>query len=111
MPKTTARHIYFAGAVSAQEYDTAGYSDILKELNKYGDLTNKENYDPAGADLNAEEVFMRMEKQLEKANIIIADISTPSHGVGREIGYAQFERKIPVLCLYKADQKPSPVIE
>jgi len=111
MTKTKARYIYFAGAVSAQDYDTAGYNDVLKELNKYGDLTNKENYDPAGADLNAEEVFMRMEKQLEKSNILIADISTPSHGVGREIGYAQFERKIPVLCVYKVDHKPSPVIE
>jgi hypothetical protein len=54
---------------------------------------------------------MRMEQQLEKSNIMIAEISTPSHGVGREIAYAQFERKIPVLCVYKVDHKPSPVVE
>lgn len=111
MTKTTARHIYFAGAVSAKDYDTTAYTDILKELNKYGNLTNQENYDPAGKDLNAEEVFMRMEKQLETSNIMIAEISTPSHGVGREIAYAQFERKIPVLCVYKVDHRPSPVVE
>lgn len=111
MNKTTARHIYFAAAVSAKDYDTAWYHDIMKELNKYGNLTNQENYDPEGKQLNAEEVFMRMEQQLEKSNIMIAEISTPSHGVGREIAYAQFERKIPVLCLYQADTSPSPVVE
>jgi len=111
MTKTTARHIYFAGAVSAKDYDTTSYQDILKELNRYGELLNAENYDPAGKNLNAEEIFMRMEQQLEKANIIVADVSTPSNVVGREIAYAQFERKIPVLCVYKVDCKPSPVIE
>lgn len=111
MSKTTARHIYFAAAVSAKDYDTTAYQEILKELNKYGELLNQENYDPAGKNLNAEEVFMRMEEQLEKANIMIADVSTPSSGVGREIAYAQFERKIPVLCVYNVNHKPSPVIE
>lgn len=52
-----------------------------------------------------------MEEQLAKSNVIIAEVSTPSHGVGREIAYGQFERKIPVLCLYKADHTPSQVLE
>ena len=42
---------------------------------------------------------------------MIADVSHPSHGVGREIAYAQFEKKIPVLCLYNVSNRPSPVLE
>jgi hypothetical protein len=105
------KNIYFAGAISAKDYDTSGHTQIIKELEKYGDITNQENYDTTTTRLNAEEIFMRMEKQLETSTIMIADISTPSHGVGREIAYAQFERKIPVLCLYQADKRPSPVLE
>lgn len=110
MTKTTARHIYFAAAVWANDYKTDEYKNILAELNKYGELTNTENYENPW-DLNAEEVFGRMEEQLAKSNVIIAEVSTPSHGVGWEIAYGQFERKIPVLCLYKADKNPSQVLE
>jgi hypothetical protein len=37
-------HIYFAAALSANNYQTNSYQDIIKELNKYGSLTNAENY-------------------------------------------------------------------
>jgi hypothetical protein len=52
-----------------------------------------------------------MEEQLAKSTILIAEVSKPSHGVGREIAYAQYEKKIPILCLYQSDNTPSPVLE
>ncbi len=103
-------HIYFAAALSANNYQTDTYQTIIKELNKYGELTNAENYNNS-EELTSEEIYDRMEQQLTRSTIVIADVSTPSHGVGREIAYAQFEKKIPVLCLYQADKNPSPVLE
>jgi len=103
-------HIYFAAAVSANNYETDAYKIILQELKKYGDITNTENYNNPG-DLTSEEVFARMEEQLAQSTVLIAEVSTPSHGVWREVAYAQFERKIPVLCLYQVDKTPSPVLE
>jgi len=103
-------HIYFAAAISANNNNTEQYQALLKELEKYGDLTNKENYND-DQNLNPEEICDRMEQQLSKSNVMIADINNPSHGVGREIAYAQFEKKIPVLCLYDVNVTPSPVLE
>lgn len=103
-------NIYFAAALSANNYETTAYQNIIKELNKYWELTNAENYNNSEA-VTSEEVYDRMEQQLTKSTIVIAEVSTPSHGVGREIAYAQFEKKIPVLCLYQADKIPSPILE
>jgi nucleoside 2-deoxyribosyltransferase len=53
--------------------------------------------------LSPREVFERDEKWIGECDSLIAEVSTPSHGVGYEIAYALHIGK-PVLCLYQAGQ-------
>jgi nucleoside 2-deoxyribosyltransferase len=46
------------------------------------------------------EIFMRDMEWLQSADLVIAEVTTPSLGVGYELGIAE-KLKIPVLCLYR----------
>ncbi len=50
--------------------------------------------------VNANEVYRRDIEWINHCDIFIAEVSTPSHGVGYEIAYALGLGK-PVLCCYK----------
>lgn len=45
------------------------------------------------------QVYERDTKWIRECDVLIAEVSTPSHGVGYEIGYA-LHQSIPVICLY-----------
>lgn len=55
------------------------------------------------------EVYRRDIEWIEHCDIFIAEVSTPSHGVGYEIAYALGLGK-PVLCCYKRDAVVSKMI-
>jgi nucleoside 2-deoxyribosyltransferase len=55
------------------------------------------------------EVFARDIDWLKSCDAVVAEVSTPSHGVGYEIAYALFLHK-PVLCLYAQDAVVSKMI-
>jgi 2'-deoxynucleoside 5'-phosphate N-hydrolase len=46
------------------------------------------------------DIYQRDVNWIRESDILVAEISTPSHGVGYEIGYA-LSLDMPVLCLYK----------
>ncbi|MCK4490904.1 MAG: nucleoside 2-deoxyribosyltransferase, partial [Anaerolineales bacterium] len=46
------------------------------------------------------DIYYRDVSWIEESDLLIAEVSTPSHGVGYEIGYALDLNK-PVLCLYR----------
>ena len=46
------------------------------------------------------EIFLRDMEWLQSADLIIAEVTTPSLGVGYELGIAE-KLKIPALCLYR----------
>ncbi len=43
---------------------------------------------------------------LEKCNLVIAEVSYPSTGMGIELGWANVF-KVPIVCFYKKGTKPS----
>ena len=47
------------------------------------------------------EVFTRDIQWIDNCQVMVAEVSTPSHGVGYEISYALSNQK-PVLCLHKS---------
>jgi nucleoside 2-deoxyribosyltransferase len=47
------------------------------------------------------EVFTRDIQWIDNCQALVAEVSTPSHGVGYEISYALSSKK-PVLCLHKS---------
>ena len=55
------------------------------------------------------EVYSRDVTWIRASDVLIAEVSAPSHGVGYEIGYALGLGK-PVLALYKEGQKVSKMI-
>ena len=59
--------------------------------------------------LSPEEVYVRDTSWIEACDALIAEVSTPSHGVGYEIGYALSKGK-PVLCCYRQGGRVSKMI-
>ncbi|MBC8334158.1 MAG: nucleoside 2-deoxyribosyltransferase [Anaerolineales bacterium] len=55
------------------------------------------------------EIYARDVDWIQASDILIAEVSVPSHGVGYEIGYALNLGK-PVLCLYQAGRAVSKMI-
>jgi nucleoside 2-deoxyribosyltransferase len=49
-----------------------------------------------------EEVYSRDTRWIDESDVLIAEVSTPSHGVGYEVSYA-LERGKAVLCLHRND--------
>lgn len=104
MAKTPSRKIYFAASIrSGREYQPT-YSAIIKHLKRYGRVLTEHvgaaSLGDAGEeDLTDEQIFRRDADWIRDADILIADASLPSLGVGYEIGFAESLRK-PILCLY-----------
>ncbi|MCW5875489.1 MAG: nucleoside 2-deoxyribosyltransferase [Anaerolineales bacterium] len=55
------------------------------------------------------EVYRRDTAWIDDSEAMVAEVSTPSHGVGYEISYA-LERGKPVLCLYQRERKVSKML-
>jgi len=109
--------IYFAAPVTNGILNINLYSRILKYLSHYGTVLNKKIGDKNFWKKRKNGEFSKKEahdfdlKLLFKSEVVVAEISTPSIGVGYEIGRA-IERKKPVLGLYnkKAEKQLSTMI-
>ena len=60
-------------------------------------------------ELMPQDVYERDTDWIKNCDVLIAEVSVPSHGVGYEIGYALNIGK-PVLCLYQKSRKVSKMI-
>lgn len=58
---------------------------------------------------NPAEIFERDMQWLRECDVVVAEVTTPSHGVGYEIAYALSLGK-PVLCCYQVGRKVSMVL-
>jgi nucleoside 2-deoxyribosyltransferase len=98
-------NIYFACSVTGGRKDESKYQQIVAHLEKQGHQVPTAilaSSDAKNIESNADpvEVYDRDVKWIRECDILIAEISTPSHGVGYEIGYA-LERSKPVICLHQ----------
>jgi nucleoside 2-deoxyribosyltransferase len=59
--------------------------------------------------VNPSDVYARDVDWIQSSDILIAEVSVPSHGVGYEIGYALNLGK-PVLCIYQEGKAVSKMI-
>jgi hypothetical protein len=97
--------IYFACAIVGGRQDEAVYQQLVGALIADGhEVPTAMNagqgwrYMEGSPDPN--EVYRRDIGWINESETLIAEVSTPSHGVGYEISYA-LERGKPVLCLYQ----------
>jgi hypothetical protein len=97
--------IYFAGSIRGGRDDAVSYRQILPLLAEYGDVLTEHVGDVGLTrggedDLSDGAIYERDMGWLAEANVVIAEVTVPSHGVGYEIGRAESLGK-PVLCLYR----------
>jgi 2'-deoxynucleoside 5'-phosphate N-hydrolase len=59
--------------------------------------------------LTPQDVYERDVNWIRECDVLIAEVSVPSHGVGYEIGYALQIGK-PVLCIHQEDRNVSKMI-
>jgi len=99
--------IYFSGSVSGGREDVALYLQIILQLKEHG-LVLTEHIGDAGLDARGEpglgvaEIHDRDLAWLRQADCLVAEVTTPSLGVGYEIGRATEWGKS-VLCLFRTE--------
>lgn len=96
--------IYFAGSIRGGRGDAALYHEIVRELQQYGEVLTEHVADTElgtlGEDIGDRVIHDRDLDWLKAADYLVAEVTTPSLGVGYEIGKAT-EWGTPVLCLYR----------
>lgn len=103
-----SRKIYFAGSIRGGRNDQEIYFSIIKELAKYGSVLT-EHLGSKELGIEGEHaktdtfIFERDMDWVSEADVIVAEVSTPSLGVGYELGQAQAMGK-KILCLYRPSE-------
>jgi nucleoside 2-deoxyribosyltransferase len=107
-------NIYFACSITGGREFEAAYQEIVAALTADGheiptshladsDVMENERI------LAPQDVYERDTKWIKNCDMLIAEVSVPSHGVGYEIGFALNIGK-PVLCLYHRGRGVSKMI-
>ena len=100
--------IYFAGSIRGGRQNRELYLELIKHLDRYGKVLTEhiggEELSAQGEATIDEFIFQRDLDWIIKSDVLIAEVSTPSLGVGYELGKAESLGKR-ILCLYHI---PSP---
>jgi len=97
--------IYFAGSIRGGRDEGPLYRRLIALLAEYGEVLTEHVGDveltSAGEDgLSDEAIYERDMAWLAESDVVVAEVTVPSHGVGYEIGRAASLGK-PVLCLHR----------
>ena len=96
--------IYFAGSIRGGREDSAIYARLIQKLGKFGRVLTEHVASSAltadGEAGSSREIHDRDLRWLESSDVVVAEVTTPSLGVGYEIARATQWRK-PVLCLFR----------
>ena len=89
------RKVYFAGSIRGGRQDAALYGEMIAFLEKRGCrvLTEHVGLECLQAEgertMTEEEIFRRDMAWLMESELVVAECTTPSHGVGYELGRAR----------------------
>jgi hypothetical protein len=106
--------IYFSCSLTGGRQDQPVYAALVQHLETFGHpvlTAHLANADIMAQDalIDAASVYARDVAWLEACEALIAEVTTPSHGVGIEIALAITLAK-PTLCLHRAGSKVSKMI-
>ncbi len=107
-------NLYFSCSLTGGRADQPVYAAIVDYLQALGHrvptahLAHPESM-AEEAVIEPQVVYQRDVQWLDQAQAVIAEVSTPSHGVGYEIAWALRAGK-PVLCLYRRGARVSKMI-
>lgn len=99
--------IYFAGSIRGGREDAALYFQIIEYLKTFGEVLTEHIGDPSLTSVgddgpNDKYIHDRDLEWLQSSDILVAEVTTVSMGVGYEIGRA-VEADKKVLCLFRPD--------
>lgn len=107
--------IYFAGSIRGGRSDLALYQALIRFLRTFGEVLTEHVGDRAISERGEEDTDSQIYRKdmawLEECDAVVAEVTTPSLGVGYEIGAAEAMGK-PILCLFGqgAEKKLSAMI-
>ncbi len=89
--------IYFSGSIYGGRQKLETYKKLVNELQKYGEVLDEQVADD-NVLIDEEkqsdyDIFENLEQQINKADLIFAELTVPSLGVGYELGYADSHNK------------------
>jgi 2'-deoxynucleoside 5'-phosphate N-hydrolase len=99
--------IYFAGSIRGGRDDAHIYQSLIAYISSFGEvLTEHVGYaslsDKGDDGPDDRHIYERDMAWLTSSDVVIAEVSVPSLGVGYELGYAVALKK-PVLCLHRLE--------
>jgi 2'-deoxynucleoside 5'-phosphate N-hydrolase len=106
-PQENFVKIYFAGSIRAGRDDVSTYRALIDHLKQYCDVLTEHigeySLSPDGqSHLTDTFIHDRDLEWLRASDLVVAEVSTPSLGVGYEIATAVHE-EIPVVALYRGN--------
>ncbi len=106
--------LYFSCSLTGGRNDQPAYAAMVAYLQTLGHLVltahlASEAAMAADGEQTPEAVFERDTAWLRRCDAVVAEVSTPSHGVGFEVAYA-LERGKPVLCLAREGVRVSKML-
>ena len=107
-------NIYFACSITGGREFESAYQKIVTALIADGHKIPTSHLAQSDVmenerEISPQDVYERDINWIKNCNVIIAEVSAPSHGVGYEIGFALHIGK-PVLCLHQKERKVSKMI-
>ena len=103
--------IYFAGAIRGGREKVYDYAKMVDQFEKCGGVVLTKhvanpNLSVTGENMSPKEIYERDIKWLKDCDIIFADITVPSLGVGYELAYAENLGKT-IYAVYEKDANVS----
>lgn len=98
--------IYFCGSMTFDHSKASDYQKMIEKLESYGEVLNKFVGNDKVKEFEPSYVFKRDTSNLDISDLLVADVTVVSTGVGFEIGYFTTKNK-PMLILYDKT-KPVP---
>lgn len=99
--------IYCAGPIRGNLAYQESFKKIIEYVESSGHsvFTELSHKFSSTIPLTDKQIYKRDLKWIDGSKVMIAEASGPSLGVGFEISYAIFQRKLPVLVLYNSEVK------
>lgn len=96
--------IYFSGSIRGGRDHAEFYDFTIQEIKKFGEVNSEFVGDKTltsygSLNMTNEEIYSRDIAMINDSDIVIADVTVPSLGVGYEIAYAEKINK-KIYCLY-----------
>ena len=106
-----AMRVYLAAAMTSDDRDTGAIRALRDHIEGIGhEIPSRHVAEPTGRQLDAplsnNEVAARDLAWVEGCDALVAEVSTPSHGVGVEVAHAA-ARRLPVLLVYREGRRVS----